>query len=104
MVFLNCFHGRSFKQTETLVNKLILNFREIESIKYNRNNSTWAKKGTKNSKTIHWIEKLLNTPLDDYRKYSIKFILARYLMNIRGLSRQETSDILSTWLNRCDSI
>jgi len=25
-------------------------------------------------------------------------------MNIRGLSRQETSDILSTWLNRCDSI
>jgi Primase X len=78
--------------------------REIESIKYNCNNSTWAKKGTKNSKTIHWIEKLLNTPLDDYRKYSIKFILARYLMNIRGLSRQETSDILSTWLNRCDSI
>lgn len=59
-------------------------------------------KGTKN--TIDWIEKLLDTPLDDFRKYIIKFILAPYLMNIRGFSRSDAFDNISTWLNNCDSV
>jgi hypothetical protein len=35
------------------------------------------KRGTNN--TIEWIERLLDTPLNDYRRYCIKFILAPYL-------------------------
>jgi len=54
--------------------------------------------------TITWIDKLLDTPLDDYRKYTIKFILAPYLMNVRGLSRTDAFDAISMWLNRCDSV
>jgi hypothetical protein len=60
------------------------------------------KAGTTN--TIGWIENLLNSPLDDYRKYLLKFILAPYLMNKRGLSRSDTFDSILTWLNNCDSI
>jgi hypothetical protein len=60
------------------------------------------KAGTKN--TIGWIENLLNTPLDDFRKYLLKFILAPYLTNKRGLSRSDTFDSILTWLNNCDSV
>jgi hypothetical protein len=67
------------------------------SIKYRRQQS-----GTKN--TIGWIEKLLDTQLDDYRKYVIKFILAPYFMNIRGFSRQDAFDNISMWLNKCNFI
>jgi hypothetical protein len=58
----------------------------------------------KGTGTIDWIEKLLDTPLDDFRKYIIKFILVPYLMNILGLSRSEAFDNISTWLNNCDSV
>jgi hypothetical protein len=51
---------------------------------------------------LDWIERLLDTPLDDYRKYTTKFIIVPYLANIRRLSREDTWDITSTWLNECD--
>jgi non-catalytic primase subunit PriX-like protein len=76
--------------------------REMQAIKHNRFANRRTGKGTKN--TIDWIEKLLHTPLDDFRKYSIKFILAPYLMNIRGFSRPDAFDTILTWLNSCDSI
>ena len=52
---------------------------------------------------ILWIEKLLNTPISDYRKNSIGLILAPYLINIKKLSFQESFDIINDWLNKCDS-
>ncbi|MGA9154335.1 MAG: DNA primase noncatalytic subunit PriX [Candidatus Nitrosopolaris sp.] len=83
--------------------------RQIEEAERNTTRRYWGKckgknnrAGTKN--TIGWIEKLLNTPIEDSRKYTIKFILARYLMNIRGLPHSDASDMLSSWLNRCDSV
>jgi hypothetical protein len=33
--------------------------------------------------TIPWIEKLLQTPIDDYRKKAVALILAPYLINIK---------------------
>ena len=36
--------------------------------------------------TITWIEKLLSTPIEDYRKYCIWKILCPYLINVRKLS------------------
>jgi hypothetical protein len=41
---------------------------------------------TTNSTIIRWIENLLQTPLDDYRKYVIWRILVPYLINIRKYS------------------
>ncbi len=57
-----------------------------------------------NSKIIFWIEKLLNTPIADFRKNALSLILAPYLILIKKLPYQESFDILSEWLKRCNSI
>lgn len=53
---------------------------------------------------IYWIEKLLSTPLEDYRKYCIWRILAPYLLNKRGLSKHEIVSIIGEWLDRCSRV
>ena len=58
----------------------------------------------KSTNNIFWIEKLLNTPISDFRKNAINLILAPYLVNIKILSYQESYNILFEWLKRCDSI
>jgi hypothetical protein len=48
---------------------------------------------------------LLQTPIEDYRKYLVSLILAPYLINIKSLSYQETFNIIKEWLlNKCDSV
>ena len=59
---------------------------------------------TTNSTVIRWIEKLLQTPLDDYRKYVIWRILSPYLVNIRKYSAEETSTMIRNWLDKCRSL
>ena len=53
---------------------------------------------------IYWIEKLLSTPLADYRKYCIWRIVTPYLLNIRKLSERDTTNIIKMWLNQCDRL
>jgi hypothetical protein len=53
---------------------------------------------------INWIERLLQTPLQDYRKYCIWRILAPYLLNVKRLSEQETTDTIKDWLNQCNQL
>ena len=54
--------------------------------------------------SIPWIEKLLRTPIDDYRKNAIWRILAPYLINKRKLLYEEAFGIIKEWLNKCDSL
>jgi Primase X len=54
--------------------------------------------------TIQWIEKLLQTPINDYRKFAIWRILAPYLINIRGSSTEDAYNLTRDWLNRCNSL
>ena len=56
-----------------------------------------------NSNNIIWIEKLLNTPISDFRKNATNLILAPYLVNIKKLSYQQSFDILTEWLKKCNS-
>lgn len=56
------------------------------------------------SSTIWWIEKLLLTPIDDYRKFAIWRILVPYLVNIRRLAGDETNETISKWLDKCNSL
>ena len=67
-------------------------------------NSKKARAQTTNSATIWWIEKLLQTPLDDYRKYVIWRILSPYLINIRKYSAEEASNIIGNWLDKCRNL
>lgn len=53
---------------------------------------------------VGWIETLLQTPLQDHRKYCIWRILVPYLLNIRRLSEQELTDIIKDWLNQCNQL
>jgi hypothetical protein len=59
---------------------------------------------TTNATTIRWIEKLLQTPLDDYRKYVMWRILAPYLTNVRKCSADEASNIIRNWLDKCRNL
>src|SRR6185437_11884438 len=50
---------------------------------------------------IKWIENLLQTPIEDYRKQCLWQILCPYLVNIRNLTNEETIEILNEWLQKC---
>jgi hypothetical protein len=53
---------------------------------------------------IGWIERLLQIPLSDHRKYCIWRILTPYLLNIRKLSGHDATNIIKGWLNQCDQL
>ena len=50
---------------------------------------------------IAWIELLLKTPLEDYRKTIVNLILAPYLVNIQGLAYEKALGIIKVWLESC---
>jgi hypothetical protein len=54
--------------------------------------------------TISWIEKLLQTPIDDYRKNAVNLILAPYLINVRKVSYDVALNIINSWLVKCGEL
>jgi hypothetical protein len=57
--------------------------------------------GNNKSDTIWWIEKLLQMPIADHRKYAMWKVIMPYLFNIRKLSDSEATNLAQTWLDRC---
>jgi hypothetical protein len=51
--------------------------------------------------TIPWIEKLMKTPITDYRKTAVSLILAPYLINIKKVSYEDALNIINSWLTKC---
>jgi|SRR6185312_13388556 hypothetical protein len=51
-----------------------------------------------------WIEKLLQTPIYDYRKLAVWRILVLYLINMRLVSDGEAYAIVLSWLEKCHSL
>jgi hypothetical protein len=89
------------------VNYLLRDFRRWlidEQMKQRLIDSKRARTQTVNPKTISWIERLLQTPLDDYRKFVVWRILAPYLINIKKCSVDEAYDIITNWLNKCGQL
>jgi hypothetical protein len=54
------------------------------------------------SNTYKWIENLLQTPLVDHRKYCLLHILVPYLVNVKGLSSEQVSQVVFAWLSKCN--
>jgi Primase X len=52
--------------------------------------------------TIPWIEKLLKTPIEDYRKNTVSLILAPYIINVKKLSYDVALNIINNWLSKCN--
>jgi hypothetical protein len=74
--------------------------KRIEADKVSRK-YRWKSEG---KKTFTWIENLLNKPLDSNRYYCVWRILVPYLINVRGLSREEALKIILNWLGKCNSV
>jgi len=51
-----------------------------------------------------WVERLLQKPLGDFRKYCITFVLVPYFLNIKRLSDLDALDKVTAWLEKCGSI
>ena len=69
--------------------------------KYNNNNNN--NDNTSNC-YYEWIEKLLQTPIEDGRKFVLWRIFCPYLINVRKLSPNDSTLILREWLNKCNSV
>jgi hypothetical protein len=60
-------------------------------------------KNTINRNYYEWIDKtILANPFPDYRKIIINLILAPYLVVIKKLSYEDSSQIINIWLQKCD--
>ena len=57
---------------------------------------------TVNSTKIWWIERLLQTPIDDHRKFVVWRILA-LPFNIRKCPADEPCNIMRDWFDRCST-
>jgi hypothetical protein len=66
--------------------------------------STNRNSHTNNTSKIYWIERLLQTPIEDHRKDCLWRIIGAYLLNVRKLSDLEASKIMNVWLDECDRI
>ena len=47
-------------------------------------------------------KKILTNPFPDYRKLIINLILTPYLVVIKKLSYEDSSQIINNWLQKCD--
>jgi hypothetical protein len=54
--------------------------------------------------SIQWIERLLLTPIPDYRKLAMWHILAPYLITKRGMSYDEAYHVIRKWLDKCNDL
>ena len=50
------------------------------------------------------LRNLLQTPLEDYRKFVVWRILTPYLINIRKCSADEAYGIIGNWLDKCSHL
>lgn len=55
--------------------------------------------------TIYWIERLLQTPIEEYRKRARDLILVPYLVLRRGVTDPaQVSDIVMSWADKCGEL
>jgi hypothetical protein len=87
-----------------LVTEKINDKREERKIRNYKNSNRNSYRYYNTANTISWIEKLIQTPIADYRKYALWRIIIPYLFNIKKLSETKVIDITQTWLNKCDSL
>ena len=82
-----------------LIDNKIRKERELRNKSYSLRNNIQT-----SANTIPWIEKLLDTPIEDGRKYTLWKILCPYLVNTRKLEYEQTFEILKAWLEKCNDL
>jgi hypothetical protein len=69
-----------------------------------RHNNYLPNTSRNSNNIIPWVEKLLQTPIEDYRSRAVWRILAPYLINVRKLSYEEGFSIIKEWLDKCNNL
>jgi len=77
---------------------------KMDEIKQKRLEKRYSQHFRQARNKIIWIENLLQTPIEDYRKNAVSLILAPYFINIRNLPYQESFLLIKDWLDRCNSL
>jgi hypothetical protein len=77
---------------------------EYKKQSYNKNDYKYYNNNNYSSNFIPWIEQLLQTPIEEYRKRALWQILCPYIVNVKKLSNEETTSILRDWLDKCNSL
>ena len=77
---------------------------KIKEIERQEKTSKYQSNTTRTSNSIRWIERLLQTPIEDYRKNAVSLILAPYLINIKKMSAIDAFSIIEEWLKKCASL
>ena len=75
--------------------------RQLQISKYQENELL---SGSNNNRTISWIDKLIHTAVDDRRKELIFWVLAPYLMTVKGLEYDKAYHIIEQWLEKCNEV
>ena len=104
----------------TITKELFVNFHEYliqKKIDYNleqekqlKELQKWKRKNYNNNfgnnfhNYYNWIEKLLETPVEDFRKEIVELILVPYLVKIKGLTDNEVRQTVKEWLDKCQSL
>jgi hypothetical protein len=78
---------------------------KIEENKMRRKNKVSINsQGDRHNNKIDWIERLLQTPIEDGRKQCLWRILCPYIINIRKVAEQEAFIMLDEWLKKCGEL
>lgn len=67
-------------------------------------NNKYFPSRTQSFQGYEWIEKLLQTPIADYRKCTIDLVLAPYLIVIKNYRDKEAFAKIKYWIQECDNI
>lgn len=87
------------------IEKLIPSFwTHLNNVKYSRISLKPNSNHIISKNKIGWIEKLLKTPIEDYRKITVALILVPYLVVVRRYDENTTLNIISEWLNSCSKL
>jgi Primase X len=84
--------------------RYIINEKYRELLKAQKRDKIQPTNFNASNNEINWIEKLLQTPLADHRKYCVWRILTPYLLNKRKLSSQVAFEIIQNWLQQCNKL
>ena len=97
---------QSWDRFRSKINPLLYHFyiyladRKLKEITNMRNTQTESHY-TSRRNTIPCIDKLLQTPIEDYRKTTVRLFLASYLVNVKKLSYNNALDVINNWLSKC---
>lgn len=85
-------------------NKLLNPIKKSKTKYHSRSGDRDSYHQNRNNSRIEWIERLLQTPIVDQRKYCLWRIIGPYLLNVKHMTESESAKTMEKWLELCNSL